>query len=564
MTTDLDNEAISLIEPQRVAIKNILTHKDVVVQSPTGSGKTLAYLIPLFTLLLRIKKLSHLYLIFPTWPKNETGAVVLVPTRELAYQVSKVCQPFADTLNITLSTCIGHKSKKNSNPVEDLGYGMTNNLEVVVSGSVVVATPGRLQILLKSEGVKKALKSLELLIVDETDRFVEMGITASVSEIMGFVPKQRRTGLFSATQPKEMDDVISFCLRNPVFINLSGETDPVKNLSEGKLTTPSSLQNYVAVVNGEEKLCGLLEFVRANPDAKMLIFFSTCRCVMMLGKRKVFSIHGKNRHGKNSELDKFRETAKSVLLCTDVLSRGIDIPDIDWVVHFDIPKCSSWFVHRSGRSARNGRTGKSLLLMSPEQTGYVQFLENYEKVKLNKLNISTCTAAKADCLRNKLIKLASSDRDFLELGTGAFVSFISSYLRHDCNVVCPLDDLDVVGYAHAYGLLRIPFMKEFKGKDFSSFKSVDIQTSSIPFKKAEKEKKRQIELAKRLEERALRKSSKTVHSDKKTAVGKKRKHPKEEKSWEDMASDIALLKKFKRGRLSKKELNEKFYKVEIL
>lgn len=276
---------------------------------------------------------------------------------------------------------------------------------------------------------------------------------------------------------------------------------------------------------------------------------------------------GKKRSSKNTELEVFRKTPKTVLFSTDVLSRGIDVPDIDWVVQFDVPKQSSWFVHRSGRSARCGREGKSLLLITPEQEAYIQFLQKYEKVTLKKTKIPTSTSLKAEQLRNKIIKLASSDREILEKGTDAFVSFIESYLKHDCNVVCSLDDLDVVGYAHAYGLLRMPRMREFKKRDFTSFRRVNIDTSTIPFKKKNKEKRRQERLLKRKQEKGS--STKRIkvedsngdEEDFVSVLAKKRKRreeAKEKKDWEEFADDVALLKKFKKGRLGKKELNEKF------
>ncbi|VDM36890.1 unnamed protein product [Toxocara canis] len=153
-------------------------------------------------------------------------------------------------------------------------------------------------------------------------------------------------------------------------------------------------------------------------------------------------------------------------------------------------------------------------------------------------------------------------RDILECGSRAFVSFIESYARHDCAVVCPLQNLDVVGHAHAYGLLRMPRMDELRGRDLTAFKRADIDTSSIAFKEKAREKQRQANLAERNEQ--LQQISKEEEERAKEAqkvlipaVRKKRKRradAEKRKEWEELASDFALLKKFKNGRLSKKEL----------
>ncbi|VDN60543.1 unnamed protein product [Dracunculus medinensis] len=220
----------------------------------------------------------------------------------------------------------------------------------------------------------------------------------------------------------------------------------------------------------------------------------------------------------------------------------------------------SWFIHRSGRSGRCGREGKSLLFLTPNQDGYITFLQKYEKISLNELKIPNLTAVKAEQLRQKIIKMASKDRLILERGTSAFVSFIESYLRHDCSVVCPFKELDVVGHAHSYGLLRLPKMKELKGLDLTSFKRSNIDTAIIKFKDKNREKQRQMKLVElRKNENKIHKSTdlsnKRTQEKEKTTKKRKMNEDEDKISWEETANDFALLKKIRRGRVRKKDID---------
>lgn len=168
--------------------------------------------------------------------------------------------------------------------------------------SVVVTTPGRIQKLIEADNVKKAFKSLEVLIVDEADRFIDLGFKQSMTEIMAIIPKQRRTGLFSATQAKEVEELVLFGLRNPVTVTLV-DSNANKTSNVESVVTPVSLLNYFAVVKADEKLCALVEFIRNEPNAKILVFFSTCKSVeymkkiltSVLRKRKLLALHGKKK-----------------------------------------------------------------------------------------------------------------------------------------------------------------------------------------------------------------------------------------------------------------------------
>ncbi|VDP24787.1 unnamed protein product [Onchocerca flexuosa] len=165
-------------------------------------------------------------------------------------------------------------------------------------------------------------------------------------------------------------------------------------------------------------------------------------------------------------------------------------------------------------------------------------------------------------MRQQIVKMASKEREILESGTRAFMSFVESYVRHDCNVVCSYKDLDIIGYGHAYGLLRLPRMKEFHHSDLSDFKRSDLNTSEIPYKNPEKEKRRQEKLLlPKNEDKSMKKAARTPkkglnakQAPKNSA--RKRRHSENKENTDDLRSDFALLKKLKKGRLKKKEYDE--------
>ncbi|KIH66342.1 DEAD/DEAH box helicase [Ancylostoma duodenale] len=529
--------------------RELLNHHDVVVESPTGSGKTLAYLLPTFAILSKRGAFG----------KHEFGAVILSPSRELSSQIATVASPFAEKLDYSIAITVGGtKVEQNLKKLKNLG------------GNILVATPGRLFQLLsldKDGSLKRALKTVEVLIVDEADRFHEAQFEMHFKEILQALPKQRRNGLFSATQAKEVDDLSMFGLRNKKVIKIK---------QSANLVSPSTLNNFYTVCEAAEKLMCVVEFVRNKPDKKILILSR------VLTKRPLYAVHGHSSSSERSkQIEEFRKSENGVMLSTDVMSRGIDIQDIDWVIQFEIPKLSSWFVHRSGRTARCGRDGNALLVITPQQIAYVGYLTKHEQVELKELSVPTSNASKADQLREKIIKIVCTDREILEAGTRAFVSHIESYVKHDCNIVCGLKDLDVSGLAHAYGLLRLPKMRELSGrKDLDKFQRSDIDTSTIKYANPALERKRSEIMAEKHEKKLKAKKEKLAKklpnkkgkggktSKDEAVTGKDKGTGKESKALkrkieqnaaeekDDLENDVKLLKKMKKGRLSKKELRD--------
>ena len=177
-------------------------------------------------------------------------------------------------------------------------------------------------------------------------------------------------------------------------------------------------------------------------------------------------------------MEEFRKLTTGLLLCTDVMARGIDVPDVHWVVQYDPPKSAESFVHRCGRTARIGNTGNALVLLLPTEDTYINFIEINQKVVLKQF-------VKKPEVHNylpKLQKMAIKDRAMYEKGARAFVSFVQSYLKHECNMIFRIKALDFGRLATGYGLVTIPKMPELKGKPLDNFEPVDIDVSSIPYR----------------------------------------------------------------------------------
>eukprot|EP01083_Nonionella_stella_P191714 709382_1 len=308
----VDGMGFSQMTPvQSATIPLFLSHKDVSVEACTGSGKTLAFLIPVVEILLRRD--------VPLRPQ-QVGAIVISPTRELSRQIYNVAQELCGNIpEISILLLIGGV---------DCADDKSRFLKT--GGNIVIATPGRLEDTMRS--IKEFnVRELEVLVLDEADRLLEMGFTNQINLILSRLPKQRRTGLFSATQSEEVEDLIRAGLRNPVRINVR-----VESKSNAVQQTPDSLHNAFVTLRGDQKLSYLVEFLRKHRDKKVIVFVLTCACVdyfakilsniKSMSKTSVLSLHGKMPQKKRDKLFKVFEDLSSggVLICTDVVARGVD------------------------------------------------------------------------------------------------------------------------------------------------------------------------------------------------------------------------------------------------
>ncbi|XP_023166968.2 probable ATP-dependent RNA helicase DDX55 homolog [Drosophila hydei] len=522
---------------QTAAIPLLLARKDVSAEAVTGSGKTLAFLVPLLEILQRRHHETP-------WAAKEIGALIISPTRELARQISEVLAQF-----------LAHEELEHLNQQLIVGG---NSIEEDIaalkqqSPCILVCTPGRLEDLFQRKGddlnLALRVKSLEFLVLDEADRLLDLGFKTSVNNILGYLPRQRRTGLFSATQTTEVTDLIRAGLRNPVLVSVK---------EKASVNTPARLQNFYKIVEPEQKFLSLLQFLRSSTSraGKVMVFFPTCACVeywaevlpSLLPDRQVLGIHGKMKNKRASVVERFRNEAQSVLLCTDVLARGLDVPEIEWVVQWDPPSNASSFVHRVGRTARQGTEGNALVFLLPSEDAYIQFLKLNQKVDLSELQ-EECIEANEVELRStveQLHQLQAADKGAYDKGMRAFVSHVRAYTKHECSAILRLKDLDLGKMATAYGLLQLPRMPELKNYQGNGYMapSFEVDLTKLTYKNAQKEQ--------------VRKQKLQTFEQTGTWPGRQKQHMKRTESWDQTKKAKLDAKSKKELRKAKKERKRK-------
>uniref|UniRef100_A0AAY4CUI6 ATP-dependent RNA helicase n=1 Tax=Denticeps clupeoides TaxID=299321 RepID=A0AAY4CUI6_9TELE len=541
---------------QAACIPLFISNKDVAAEAVTGSGKTLAFVIPILEILQkREEKLK----------KMQVGALIVTPTRELAVQISGVIERFLKHFpQFRQILLIG-----GSNPIEDVEKFKENG------GNIVIGTPGRLEDMFrrKADGLDLAscVKTLDVLVLDEADRLLDMGFEASLNTILGYLPKQRRTGLFSATQTQELEKLMRAGLRNPVRITVKEKGVEASSLQK----TPSRLSNYYTVCRTEEKFNTLVTFLRQHKHEKQLVFFSTCACVEYFGKAlemliknvTVLCIHGKMKDKRNKIFSAFRELKSGILVCTDVMARGIDIPEVNWVLQYDPPSSASSFVHRCGRTARIGNQGNALVFLLPMEESYINFLSINQKCPLQKFPPIKDVVD----LLPKVKAMALADRAVFERGMRAFVSYVQAYAKHECSLIFRVKDLDFASLARGFALLRMPKMPELRGKTFPNFKEETVDTDSIRFKDKNRERQRQKKIAEakeKVKEAPVRKSfiknqswskQKSKKERRKKVAAKRKLNEGSDVDDEDMnelLNDTRLLKKLKKGRITEEDFDK--------
>ena len=531
---------------QAAAIPLLLGHKDVVVEAVTGSGKTLSFLLPVVQILSDPKKASACL-------KDSTriGAFILSPTRELATQIHQVLVKVLDGLQ-----------QCPLKPMLLIGGSMTSYEEEYDrfcrdGGNIIVATPGRLEEFLKkfSGEASAAMKdAFEVLIFDEADRLLDLGFENSIRSILEHIPKQRRTGLFSATMTDAIGELVRTGLRNPVRVTVKVE-HAGSSTADSRVPTNLSI-HYHVMPSFEAKMQFLIDFVlkqqgNNNPmlGKKIIVYFATCACVDYFSKvlkaylpgQNLFSLHGKlNQTKRTSEYQKFTDCRGSaVLFCTDLAARGLDFPDVDWVVQFDPPQDPKSFLHRCGRTARSGRSGDALVFLLSKEEAYIDLM-NRRGVPMQKFVFKE---ASCDCLYGDEFKQAAlNDREIYEDAIRAFVSFLRFYQEHHAKFIFRFKELDIPSLARMFGLLKLPFAPEFKGvfstKDLEGFVATEHDPDAIAYKDKKREQQRlqnlekikaerEARVAKGIQNAKKREMSQTPWSQKKARL--EAKHVRQEK-----------------------------------
>jgi ATP-dependent RNA helicase RhlE len=355
MRDTLSAAKFSLPTPVQVAaIPPALAGKDVLATAQTGTGKTLAFLIPTIE-----KLLLH----------NAPGitALVLVPTRELAMQV-------ADQYNVL-------RGKRLPPPAVIMGGAAENRqLAAIRAGArLVVATPGRLEDFLDRKLVSFA--DLQILVLDEADRMLDMGFLPAIRRIASILPKQRQTLCFSATLEASVIHLVKDYTRNPVRLELGSTLSPSENVK---------LQAFEVSVTGKQDM---LHYLLRKESGRCLVFSRTKRGADRIAKAlnhggiDATTIHGdRSQSQRTAALTGFQQGRFRVLVATDLASRGIHVEDIAHVINYDLPDVPENFIHRIGRTGRAGRRGLASTLITPDQRGGLIQLERILGVRIEKFS----------------------------------------------------------------------------------------------------------------------------------------------------------------------------------
>lgn len=438
------------------------------------------------------------------------------PTRELATQIHSVIKSL---LAFHKASADGLKSSEEeeekrstsrltvlpqlllggtTTPAQDLSGFLKN------SPNLLISTPGRLLELLSSPHVHCPQSSFEVLVLDEADRLLDLGFKDDLQKILGRLPKQRRTGLFSASVSEAVGEIVRVGLRNPVKISVK-----VKNAAGGDKRTPASLQMSYLLTPPSHKFPTLLSLVsQLEPTPqKTIMYLSTCAAVdyfqhilsALLPKQfSLVPLHGK--HPPNVRQKNFSKYITSIsptiLLTTDVAARGLDIPQVDLVVQIDPPSDPKVFLHRCGRAGRAGRRGLSVIFLQPgREEDYIPFLE-VRKTPITplKLPVITVTDVDAKFTTSEMRQEVLADRALYDKGQRGFVSWVKAYSKHQASSIFRVADLDWTDLGHAWGLLRLPKMPELKKWDGDKTLGVQIDMSEYAYKDKVREKARRAQM----------------------------------------------------------------------
>eukprot|EP00062_Callorhinchus_milii_P023397 gi/632982177/ref/XP_007907993.1/ PREDICTED: probable ATP-dependent RNA helicase DDX47 isoform X1 [Callorhinchus milii] len=336
---------------QKEALPVGLEGRDIIGLAETGSGKTGAFAIPILQALLE--------------NPQRLFALVLTPTRELAFQISEQFEALGSSIGVKSAVIVGGIDM------------MSQSLALAKKPHIVIATPGRLiDHLENTKGFN--LRAIKYLVMDEADRILNMDFETEVDKILKVIPRDRKTYLFSATMTKKVQKLQRVALK-----------DPVKCAVSTKYQTVEKLQQYYVFIPSKFKDCYLVYILNELAGNSFIIFCSTCnntqRTALLLRNLGFTAIplHGQmNQHKRLGALNKFKAKNRSILLATDVASRGLDIPHVDVVINFDIPTHSKDYIHRVGRTARAGRSGKSVTFVTQYDVELFQRIEHLIGKKL--------------------------------------------------------------------------------------------------------------------------------------------------------------------------------------
>ena len=356
-------DAMNFIEAtpiQEQTIPVVLEGRDIIACAQTGTGKTAAYILPLLNLIMRHKVEGD---------KDAVRAIIIAPTRELASQIDMQFEGFSYFMPIsTLSVSGGGDGAQWNQQLRAFNKG----------ADVIIATPGRMISHLINS--KISLDSVEYLVLDEADRMLDMGFYDDIMKISKYLPKKRQTLLFSATMPIKIRTLAKNILNNPAEINIA-------------ISKPNEAIKQMAYVCYEPQKIGLIEHIFSTPvESKTIIFSSSKIKVKDLAhrlKRMKYNVRAMHSDLEQSERDEvmldFKNGKVSILVATDIVSRGIDITDIGLVINYDVPHDPEDYIHRIGRTARANAEGEAITFISKEEQDKFGKIERFLEREVEKI-----------------------------------------------------------------------------------------------------------------------------------------------------------------------------------
>ncbi|KAI5307325.1 hypothetical protein KEM56_007591 [Ascosphaera pollenicola] len=461
----------SMTDIQAKALPFALKGRDILGAAKTGSGKTLAFLVPVLENLYRAQ-----------WTELDgLGALIISPTRELALQIFEVLRKIGRFHTFSAGLVIG-------------GKNLQDERERLGRMNILVCTPGRM-LQHMDQTAAFEVDNLQMLVLDEADRIMDMGFQSTVDAIVEHLPKERQTMLFSATQTKKVSDLARLSLREPEYIAVHEAANSA---------TPTNLQQNYIVTPLPDKLDTLWSFIRSNLKSKTIVFFSSGKQVRFVYEAfrhlrpgvSLLHLHGRQKLGARIDIMKrFASSSHSCLFATDVAARGLDFPAVDWVVQADCPEDVDTYIHRVGRTARYERNGRAVLFLEPsEEPGMIERLQA-KKIPIEKINVRS---KKKQSIKLQLQNMCFKDASLKYLGQKAFVSYVKSIHIQKDKEIFKIKELPLEEFASAMGLPGAPRIKFVKGEDTKSLKNKprglskalsSDEDSSDDEKKAKKEEK---------------------------------------------------------------------------
>ena len=443
------SQFLQLTTIQASGIPPALKGTDILGAAKTGSGKTLTFLVPVLENLYRKR-----------WTEYDgLGALILSPTRELAIQIFEVLRKVGRYHTFSAGLVIGGKSLQE----ERDRLGRMN---------ILVATPGRM-LQHMDQTAEFEIGNLQMLVLDEADRIMDMGFKETVDAIVEHLPKGRQTLMFSATQTKRVSDLARLSVKEPEFVSAHAGEDSA---------TPATLQQNYVVTPLPEKLDTLWSFIRGNLKKKILVFLSSGKQVRFVYEAfrhlqpglPLLHLHGRQKQTARLNITtRFSEAKSACLFATDVAARGLDFPAVDWVVQVDCPEDADTYIHRVGRTARYERDGQAVMFVDPsEEEGMLAALRR-QKVALEKISVRG--SKMQGTIKSQLQNMCFKDPELKYLGQKAFVSYVRSvHVQKDKNVF-HVQRLDLEQFAASMGLPGAPRVKFVKGEDAKRRKNAPRQ-----------------------------------------------------------------------------------------